>query len=494
MKHFNENNRATQSVSQASPKVIGSKYRQSYHFMPPAFWMNDPNGLIYFKNKYHLFYQHNPYKAGFGKIHWGHAVSTDLLYWEHMPVALSPSESYDDSKDCNRGGCYSGTAIIKDDILYIFYTACLVINGETRQTICMAYSEDGIKFCKYENNPIIVPRDNIDVANFRDPKVWYRDNSYYCLVGTSVSGAGTLAMYRSKDLLDWEYVGFPLKRNNELGDMWECPDIITIGDKDVLFFSPIRSNVNQTVALIGSMDYQEMQYNVDTIQPIDLGFDFYAPQTVASPTGEYYMIGWMGSWSWMDWFTGFGPTGTDGWYGTMSIPRKIELSEEGILRILPAPFLNDLRKPSWTTEDVVLHDPLCVPIENAKCCELQLLLDFSEMGSGEFVLELRHSRTHKTVISINPSLQTVTMDRRETDEYLTGIRNNTELSQVFNEPVLQVGLFRDTCSIELHIGDYFWASSLCFCDSDKEEIWISSTCSDLRMLKAEGWSLERTIR
>lgn len=132
--------------------------RQNYHFMAQTGWINDPNGLIYYKGRYHLFFQYNPYYGFWDYMHWGHAVSEDLVHWEYLPLALAPSESYDDHM---RGGCFSGSAIEHDGKLFLMYTGTKNDGNGFEQSQCIAYSEDGIHFEKYEGNPVITAPPNV---------------------------------------------------------------------------------------------------------------------------------------------------------------------------------------------------------------------------------------------------------------------------------------------------------------------------------------------
>ena len=150
---LNENiKKAQEEIEKTKDKVSEGKMRQNYHFMAQQGWINDPNGLIYYKNKYHFFYQYNPYDAYWGAMHWGHAISDDMLHWEYLPVALAPSEPYDNHKE---GGCFSGSAIEHDGKLYLVYTGTTNYGDGFIQSQCLAYSEDGVHFEKYENNPIM---------------------------------------------------------------------------------------------------------------------------------------------------------------------------------------------------------------------------------------------------------------------------------------------------------------------------------------------------
>jgi beta-fructofuranosidase len=138
---------AQRAREQNDPIAQKGRYRQHYHFMPPSGWMNDPNGLIYWRKEYHLFYQHNPYSPLWSSMHWGHAVSPDLVHWRHLPIALAPSESYDDDP---QGGCFSGSAIDFGDKLALIYTGTAP-NGVQSQ--CLAFSDDGIRSANLSFSP-----------------------------------------------------------------------------------------------------------------------------------------------------------------------------------------------------------------------------------------------------------------------------------------------------------------------------------------------------
>ena len=211
-----------------------AKKRQWYHFMPECGWMNDPNGVIFYKGKYHLFYQFYPYGPYWSAMHWGHAISDDLLHWTYLPVALAPSEPYD---DCQKGGVFSGSAVEgKDERLYLFYTGTVVKEDKVIKTQCMAVSEDSINFKKYEGNPVI------DATEYTesDPKVWKKDNKWYMVVGGEKDCKGRAILYISDDLMEWTYFGTILESDGSLGAMWECPDIFSLDGLDVLVFGPMH--------------------------------------------------------------------------------------------------------------------------------------------------------------------------------------------------------------------------------------------------------------
>ncbi|MCI2769953.1 glycoside hydrolase family 32 protein, partial [Staphylococcus warneri] len=187
-------------------EVSNLRYRLGYHVMPKYGWINDPNGFSYFNGYYHIFYQYYPYAPEWGPMHWGHARSKDLVHWETLPIALEPGDEED------KNGCFSGTGIVKDDKLYLFYTGHHYYNDDDPdhfwQNQNMAYSEDGIHFQKYKQNAIIPTPPEDNTHHFRDPKVWEHHGYYYMIVGSQNDRElGRIILYRSEDLYEWEYLG-----------------------------------------------------------------------------------------------------------------------------------------------------------------------------------------------------------------------------------------------------------------------------------------------
>ena len=279
--------------------------RFEYHFEPRRGWMNDPNGLIYFRGRYHAFFQHYPYAAKWGQMHWGHAVSDDLLHWEELPIALYPDMEYE-----NDGGCFSGSAVEKDGRLYLFYTS---VSHELGQTQSVAFSDDCLHFHKFAGNPII--RNNpIGTFDFRDPKVTCVDGTYYMVVGTGDEQSGKVLLFTSEDLLDWSYVGI-LFEGREYAHCIECPDFFKMGSRYVLMFSKINETERSTVFVVG--DFVDGKLTNYTISRPEWGVDFYAPQTFTDGQRRI-MIGWMYHW---------GKEAPEGcpYAGALSVPRELKL-------------------------------------------------------------------------------------------------------------------------------------------------------------------------
>ncbi len=281
----------------------------NYHFTPPKGWMNDPNGLMYYKGKVHAFYQHYPDDTIWGPMHWGHAATEDFIHWEHLPIALCPSEPY----DCLRG-CWSGSGIEHDGKMYLFYTGD---SAGTRQTQCLAIG-DGATFEKYAGNPVIAESPVGANLNFRDPKVFAYGDSYRMVCGTEVDGVGKILLFSSDDLIHWTYTS-TLFETTSHGGTPECPDLFQVENKWVLMFSAMKKTVESTVLMIGDFDGEHFAVE-KTVHPIG-GEDYYAPQTFLMPDGRRIVIGWHYHW-------GRKPAKEDIAAGAFTIPCEVTMKDD----------------------------------------------------------------------------------------------------------------------------------------------------------------------
>ena len=326
--------REARKYEEASEKLIKAEERPGFHLTPRTGWMNDPNGFSYYKGRYHLFYQYYPYESRWGSMHWGHAVSQDLLHWESLPCALAPDEAYD------RDGCFSGSAVeLPDGRQLLMYTGVLKErqgHGEYRevQTQCLA-AGDGLDYEKYEQNPVL---DDTDIPegssrfDFRDPRIWrHTDGTYRCVVGSRpADGSGQILLYASGDGFHWKFKSVLVSNHDRFGKMWECPDFFELDGKWVLLVSPQDMlpegfeyhNGNGTLCLIGDYDEETGTFAETHDQSIDYGIDFYAAQTVLAPDGRRIMIGWMQNW---DACSMRSPE--DPWMGQMSLPRELSVRD-----------------------------------------------------------------------------------------------------------------------------------------------------------------------
>ena len=265
--------------------------------MPETGWINDPNGVCYFKGKYHLFYQYNPYDVVWANPFWGHAQTSDFITYEYLPAALAPGGD-------PPYGCFSGGATLKNEKLILCYTRHYTETNDEEQFV--STSSDGVNFIS-ANTPLLdadALSETDDKKNFRDPNPVYINGVYYLFVGSrDKSGNGQILVYRSEDM---ERFTFHMKlRHESFGIMAECPDMFRLDDKDVLIFSSLgykygnfpNGNKQGSYALVGNIDFKEKKYNFETLTKLDYGTDFYAPQTLETEDGRRIMFAWLDTWN-----------------------------------------------------------------------------------------------------------------------------------------------------------------------------------------------------
>ena len=455
--------RAQEAVAAKSAQVREGRWRPRFHFAPPCGWMNDPNGCVFFRGRYHIFYQFNPYAPVWGTMHWGHAVSDDLIHWEHLPVALAPGETYDGTVP-EPGGCFSGTAIVHEDRLYLFYTGVSKResgDGETTyvQTQCMAWSDDGVVFTKYEGNPVLTAPEGFPESDFRDPKVWRHGDAFYMLCGAKRGAYGCVLLFRSDDLLQWRFVNVMAQSRGEWGSMWECPDFFELDGEEVLLFSPIGVGARKATYMTGHLDYETGRFLCRTNGEVDWGMDFYAPQTLLDGAGRRIVFGWANAWQWMPWWRTWEPTPQEGWCGSFALPRELRVMD-GRLRIVPVRELERLRTrrllPEKCVEDVA-DTPLVLP--EAECFELRARLDLRRTSASRVDLLLRAGGERATVVSLDLRRWELTVDRSRADEWSGGSCSN--LLALCDKNFLDVHLFVDRNLIEVFADEYTQACSCC---------------------------------
>lgn len=279
---------------------------QKIHFKAPNCWINDPNGFIWYKGWYHLFYQCFPYSAHWGRMHWGHAVSKDLVNWEEKGIALFPSKTDD------RSGCFSGSAIEYKDKMYIYYTGVNYTEEDPENINCcindtftaaqlMITSEDGMKFDNITDKKTVIPpiedKKIGDKNHTRDPKVWRGKDAWYMVLGSTVDKNGRLLFYKSSDLKTWQYLNYCEK--DGFGWMWECPDFFEVDGKGVTIFSPMgffndgNGYDSVAVCMLSSFDENTGKMELsENYQLFDYGIDLYAPQSTTDKDGNRVVIAW----------------------------------------------------------------------------------------------------------------------------------------------------------------------------------------------------------
>ena len=306
--------------------------KPKYHYRPKKGWINDPNGLVWFKGWYHVFYQHAPdFETPWKQpMHWGHARTKNFIDWEELPVAIAPGAPYDG------GGCWSGTAIVKDDRLYLFYAAITAVS-----VAAIAVSDDGIHFEKYSGNPVIAQHPADGGPDFRDPAVCRIGDDYYCVMasGNPEKKTGNLLLYKSGDLLNWNYSGLLAEWDN--CKYAECPSFMQAENGLCLLAASVctldekrRFNV-----MYGKFDGEKI--TVEHYSNPDKGPDQYAGQVFRDERGRNILITWMPGWE----YSGYAATDI----GCMSVPRELKI-KNGKITAFPVEEVRHLLK----TEDPAL--------------------------------------------------------------------------------------------------------------------------------------------
>ena len=308
---------------------VNKQYRLKYHMSPPVGWMNDPNGLVYFNNKYHLFYQFYPYDSKWGPMHWGHFESEDLINYKDVSVALAPDANILET------GCFSGGAIVDDNKLNLVYTKHYEKDDYKFEVDYLAVSDDGLNFKKtgelFDNNKL---PEGYSKKDFRDPAPVKINGKYYIFMGAKneTTNEGIIVVLESDKLFNFKY-SFTIGPVYELGDMGECPSYHKVNGYDVLVASGCHvkekdnsyKNDNSSVFIIGHIDFENKKMDILNIQECDKGDSFYAPQFIANKK-EPIIIGWLEMWG--------KEIPTDklghGWAGAFSIPRQLKVENNWV--------------------------------------------------------------------------------------------------------------------------------------------------------------------
>ena len=364
------------------------KYRPLYHFTPQYGWMNDPNGMVYADGTYHLFYQYNPYGARWGNMHWGHAISKDLVNWEYQPTAIAPDKL---------GAIFSGSAVIDHDNTAGFGKGAMIAiftSAGDRQTQSIAYSLDGGKtFTKYEGNPVLTDANIID---FRDPKVfWHAPSKQWVM---SLATTQTITFYGSKNLKEWTRLSEFGEGLGGHGGVWECPDLFPLTyegkTKWVLFVSINPGGTNggsATQYFIGNFDGKT--FTPDAMNYplwLDYGRDNYAGVTwsnVPAADGRRLFIGWMSNWDYAN------EIPTVNFRSAMTVARTLRLAHNGehlVVASEPVKEVESLRRDPLsladkTTSDTVTFENL-LP-NNQGAYELTFTVTPNDTDSFSFSIE-----------------------------------------------------------------------------------------------------------
>lgn len=387
------------------------QYRPLYHFTPLYGWMNDPNGMVYKDGAYHLFYQYNPYGSMWGNMHWGHALSKDLITWKNLPVAIVPD---------GLGAIFSGSCVVDKDntagfgagAIVAFYTSA----GE-RQTQSMAYSlDDGLTFKKYDRNPILTST----IRDFRDPKViWHKASNKWIMV---LAAGQEIQFYSSTNLKDWTYESNFGEGQGAHTGVWECPDLVEVSVKGTETTKWLLiCNLNPggifggsaTQYFVGSFDGKKfINESPSKTKWMDWGKDHYATVTWSNaPQGRNIALAWMNNWDYAN------NLPTSQYRGAVSIPRELSLytyEGETYLCSVPVEEMLQLRESSSKKKGFKVNASQQVkqPLHLNNWGAYELELNFKNVDSDMMGFSLQNSKGEEVTMSFNIYDNRFVMDRR----------------------------------------------------------------------------------
>lgn len=303
--------------------------REQYHFNAFKNWINDPNGLCWYKGYYHMYYQANPHTQEWDHMYWGHAASRDLVHWVHLPYVLMPQDEILDATD-KKGGAFSGSAVALEDRI-VFYLTRHFGEMEEREEDTVQYqtmveSEDSIHFG--EERRIIDKPDDTFSYNFRDPKVIWYEGKWQMVIGTMINKVPSIVRYTSADMENWNYEGVLLEEKTPGVYTFECPDFFPLGGRSVavgawMHYADAQKRVQPTRYYLG--DYADGRFTVEKTGLYDFGSNFYAVQSFEH-RGRRIAVGWI-----CDFFNEHQPE-ENGSRGAMAIPRELFLQDGKLYR------------------------------------------------------------------------------------------------------------------------------------------------------------------
>jgi fructan beta-fructosidase len=429
-------------------------FRPGFHFTPPQHWINDPNGLVFFAGEYHLFFQSNPFGNSWGHMSWGHAVSPDLVHWEHLPVAIPETDGIMAFSGCAVVDWHnsSGFGVGGQPPLVIVFTG--QNDALRRQDQRLAYSNDkGRTWTLFEGNPVL----DIGVQDFRDPKVLWHEPSQKWVMIVVLADHLKVGFYNSSDLKTWAHQSdfAPLNTTDKI---WEVPELFELKIENssesrwVLKVDAFPSDPLGRIAgkyFIGEFDGVEFVPDQLELEPnwVDFGEDFYAAISWSDvPDGRRIWLGWMSNWNYAR------ETPTYPWRGAMTIPRSLRLEEhDGRLRLVQEPVreLEALRGRLYSLPATsILEGSTTLEAQGTK---LEIVMTFKPETATKFGLKLRVGKNEFTTIGYNLERQELFVDRRQSgktdfSERFPG-RHIAPLKLEGDE--LQLQIFVDQSSLEV---------------------------------------------
>jgi fructan beta-fructosidase len=445
------------SATFAQNGTYSEQYRPQIHFSPPAHWMNDPNGMVYYGGTYHLFYQYYPKGTVWGPMHWGHATSTDMINWKNQPIALYPD---------NLGLIFSGSAVVdnnntsgfgkngKPPLVAIFthHDQAKEKDGKNdTENESLAYSNDGGKtWMKYQHNPVLK---NPGISDFRDPNVmWYAPENKWVM---SLATKDRITFYSSKDLKDWKKESEFGEHSGAHGGVWECPDMFPITAADGKKVWVLIVNINPggphdgsaTQYFVGNFDGSKFTPNHTDIRWVDQGSDEYAGVTWHNTGNRRIFLGWMSNWQYAT------TVPTKVWRSAMTVPRELKLVKVDtgyFIAAEPVPELDKLKTASVHLNSLSVKRNVNLT-KLLKRSDAQYKLHISSKQLNSFSITLSNSMGEQSVVGYDKTENSWYIDRTKAgvSDFNKDFAKLIATKRIASSKNMDMTLIVDAASVEL---------------------------------------------
>jgi fructan beta-fructosidase len=495
--------------NEVTTELYNETYRPQFHFTPARNWMNDPNGPIYYEGEYHLFYQYNPFGIEWGHMSWGHAVSRDLVHWQHLPLALSEENGvmiFSGSTVVdwhNSSGFCRGTGTEAASCLVAIYTG----HSDKLQTQNIAYSNDkGRTWTKYSQNPVI----DLHLSSFRDPKVFWHEGTHKWVMVTVLASQHQVRFFGSTDLKRWTALG-DFGPAGATGGAWECPDMFPLpldGDaSQTRWVLSINLNPGGVAGGSGNQYFVgffdgatfSSEVSAERILWADYGADFYASTSfsdIAKSDGRRIWLGWLNNWKYA------ARVPTEPWRGAQSIPRELKLKRfaDGIRLVQePVAELQALRQDHTSVDNRSIEAAnSLLKSKGVRGETLEIVVEISPQGASEVGLKIRRGEGEETVIGVDTNKSTLFVDRTRSgdvnfDEHFPS-RDAGPITLPRGKSI-RLHIFVDRSLVEVFGNDGETViSEVIFPKRSSNEIEVYGRDGQARVLRMDVWNLKSVYR
>lgn len=419
------------------------QWHNKFHLEMPKGLVNDPNGLCYHQGKYQIFFQWNPFGCEHKHKHWTYTQTTDFINYTKPQIALAPVDKFD------KDGCYSGSARSKNNKLEIIYTANLKDEQNIRypRQVLVKQDDDG-EFIKEKIIIDTVPKGY--TTHFRDPYIFIKNNRSFIILGAQRENLTGCALIYEEIDENWIFRGELKTRLTDFGYMWECPNLFTIDDKDILVFCPQGlkaqkyqyQNLYQAGYLIGQFNPDTLEFTHGEFHEFDMGFDFYAPQVLVHEN-RHILIGWVGM---PDKLQDY-PTINDGWVHSLTLPRELILKND---KLYQRP-ISELNKLNQNTTTKINTDKISLSANK----KLEISIPLKDISSWQGKLKFNDEYI---LLTYDKNTSVFTIDRNQLKLGGKGIRQFLVKAQ----DELNLSVYIDNSIIELYLQDGEYYATFCY--------------------------------